>query len=299
MKMAEVAVLREIAPSARIASGAHIGPYCVVGPNVTIGPRTVLTRRVTVIGHTSIGSDNVLEHGCVIGGQPQDLKYAGQATFLIVGHRNRFGHSVTVHVGTELGGYITSIGDDSVFLNGCHVAHDCYIDDSTWLGRGVMLAGHIRIHTGAVIGDLAGVHHFVTIGRHSRVGARTPVRRDVPPYTDFYSQDYGWTPPAVMGIHEAGLSAAALGGEEEKELREALKDLFDDESALQTKIEQLVNMGVEGEAAQLCQFCQRSLQGFYGRHRELYRGKRPPEARELSQHELLQRKQLDPRRTSP
>ena len=291
--MADVTVVREIAPSARIAAGAKVGPYCVVGPHVVIGPRTLLIRRVSVAGWTSIGSDNVFEDGCALGAAPQDLKYGGGPTVLLIGHRNRFERLVTAHVGTELGGRITSIGDDNVFLDGCHIAHDCYIDDRTRFGRGVMLAGHVRVCSGAALGDFVGVHHFVTIGRHARAGARTPVRRDVPPFTDFHSLDCGWTPPAVMGVHEDGLRHAGLSAEDEKELRDALREIFEDESARQTKIEQLVNMGVEGEAAELCEFCQRSLRGVFGRYRELFRGKAPPEARDLAGHQMLQQSRLD------
>jgi len=293
--MGKVTVLREIAPTARIAPDAKIGPYCVVGPHVTIGPRTTLVRRVFVTGHTSIGSGNLIREGCVLGTVPQDLKYAGHPTALIIGHRNYFGRDVTAHIGTELGGYVTHIGNENVFMDGCHIAHDCYVDDRAHLGFNVMLAGHIRIHTGVVIEDLVGVHHFVTIGRHARVGPRTPVRRDVPPYTNFASEDYGWSPPAVRGVHEEGIRSARLSGEEERDLRQALADLFDDESALQTKIEQMVNMGVEGEVAALCEFCQRSLRGTFGRHRETYRGKPPPEAAQFP----LTEQWLDPRRRFP
>jgi acyl-[acyl carrier protein]--UDP-N-acetylglucosamine O-acyltransferase len=140
------------------------------------------------------------------------------------------------------------------------------------------LAGHILVQTGAVMEDLSAAHHFVTIGRYARVGSRTPVRRDVPPFTDFFSEDYGWTPPSVRGIHDAGIRAAGLTPDEEAELRRTLHELFEDEVAFQTKIEQLENLGVEGEAKALCQFCQQSLLGRFGRFREGYRGKVPPEA---------------------
>ena len=276
--MRDVSVVREIAPSAQIAPDADVGPYCVVGPGVTIGPGTRLLRRVSVTGRTTIGSGNLLHEGCVIGAEPQDLKYEGRQTLLIIGHRNHFGRAVTVHVGTEMGGFLTRIGDDNVLLDGCHVAHDCYVDDRTHLGRNVLLAGHIRVETGAVIGDLVGVHHFTTIGRYARVGPRTPVRRDVPPFTDFRCVDADVEHPAVTGIHGQGIRAARLSADEEKELRRALRELFADEAAMQTKIEQLVNMGVEGEAAALCQFLQRSLQGVYGRHREVHRGEPAAEA---------------------
>jgi len=277
--MIDLTVLREIDPSAQIAPEAVIGPYCVVGPHVTIGPGTVLVRRVSVTGRTTIGSDNRLEDGCVIGSDPQDLKYAGGATLLLIGHRNRFARRVTVHIGTEAGGFLTRIGDDNVLMEGSHIAHDCYVDDRAVLGREVLLAGHVRIQTGAVLEDLIGAHHFTTVGRYARVSARTAVRRDVPPFTLFGGkQDGPLLTPAVIGVHEEGIRAARLAPDEEKELRHALKELFADESALQTKIEQLVNMGVEGEAAGLCEFCQRSLRGTFGRYREQFRGEPPPEA---------------------
>jgi len=277
--MPSLSVLREIDPAARIAPDAVVGPYCVVGPDVIIGPATVLTRRVTVVGRTRIGSGNVIGEGCVLGGEPQDLKYDGERTLLIIGHRNRFGRDVTAHIGTEGGGLLTRIGNDNVFADGAHVAHDCYVDDRVRLGRSVLLAGHIRVQTAAVIEGLSGLHHFVTVGRHARILRQTPVRRDVPPFTLFGSDTHGAaSQPSVVGPNEEGIAAAGLSAEEQRELRYALGELFDEESALQTKIEQLVNLGVEGEAARLCEFCNRSLQGVYGRYRELYRGKMPPEA---------------------
>lgn len=274
--MTAVEVLREIAPSARIAPGVRIGPYCVIGPSVSIGPDTLCQRRVSVEGFTTIGSGNVIGEGCVFGADPQDLKYRGSRTAIVIGHRNLFGRLVTVHVGTEDGGGLTRIGNDNRLMLGCHVAHDCYIDDGATIGRKVLLAGHVHVQSGAVIGDLAGAHHFTTIGRYAYVGPRTPVRRDVPPFMTFASEDC--RSPSMRGLHEAGLRSAGLTDQEGRELRRALHELFDDESALQTKIEQLVNMGVEGEVAALCEFCRRSLQGVYGRYRELFRGQVPPEA---------------------
>jgi UDP-N-acetylglucosamine acyltransferase len=284
--MPEVSVIREIAPSAQVAAGAAVGAYCVVGPHVTVGAGTVLSRRVTLLGHTTIGGDNLIGEGCVLGADPQDLKYAGGPTRLVLGARNRLGREVTIHIGTETGGQLTRVGDDNLLMDGCHVAHDCYVDDRVVLGRNVLLAGHIRVQTGAVIEDLCGLHHFVTVGRFARVGGHTPVRRDVPPFTVFGGLDHDWdAPPSVHGVHEQGIAAAALSGEEEKELRYALAELFDDEAALQNKIEQLANLGVEGEAALLCEFCTRSLKGVYGRYRELFRGQLPPEAAEFASPE--------------
>lgn len=276
--MPELRVLREIAPSATIVPGARIGPFCTIGPHVTIGAGTVCRRRVCISGHTTIGADNEIAEGCVLGMLPQDLKYHGEASLLLVGDRNRLGRNVTVHVGTEAGGWLTRVGNDNVLCDEAHVAHDCYVDDQTYLGRGVLLAGHVRVNVGAVMEDQSAAHHFTTIGKYARVRARTPVRHDVPPYTDFYSLNPASAAPGVRGIHKDGILRARLPKEEEAELRYALRELFADETALQTKIEQLRNLGVEGEAEALCTFCQRSLQGPYGRHREVLRGQCPPES---------------------
>ncbi len=278
--MTELAVIREVDPEASIAAGVEIGPYCVVGPDVSIGPRTRLARRVIVTGRTSIGPDNVFADGCVIGSRPQDLKYQGGPTQLVIGRGNRFDRMVTVHVGTELGGALTRIGSNCFLKHGCHVAHDCFVDDEVDMGRHVQLAGHVRVERGATLEDFVAVHHFATVGRHALVRAHTPVRRDVPPYTDFYSADRDVMPASVHGIHRAGLWAAKLPPVEEWELHRTMLELFADEWALQTRIEHLVNIGVEGEALEVCRFCQRSLGGPYGRYRETLRGQAPPEAQE-------------------
>ena len=284
--MAEVRVVNEIDPSAQVAPDAVIGRHCVIGPNVMIGPGTALGDNVTVVGNTAIGSGNFIGEGSVLGATPQDLKYAGGDTLLIIGHRNRLGRRVTAHIGTEVGGYLTRIGDDNIFADDCHIAHDCYVDDRTTFGVNALLAGHIRVESGAVIGADSGVHHFVTIGRHACVGTHTPVKRDVPPYTLFAVHPDKQV-PSVQGIHAAGLAAANLSEEEQADLRRALAELFEDETALQTKIEQLVNLGVEGEVERLCEFCQHSLQGTFGRCREKFRAQLPPEAEQFLTPEQL------------
>jgi len=276
----DLTVTREIADGARVDPGARVGPFCAIGPEATIGPGTVLEAHVTVTGHTTIGSDNLISHGCVIGTAPQDLKYSGQPTYLVIGDRNRFGPNVTVHVGTEAGGYLTYIGNHNDIGCGAHVAHDCYLDDHTQLGPRVMLAGHIRVEDGAVIEEMVGVHHFTTIGRFSRVGARTPVRRDVPPFIFFTSTGYYASPAIIKGVHETGLEAGGLSEQEKVQVRQAVSYLFEDEQALAVKVDQMLTRGdLSGPVQELCRFCRKSLQGHFGRFRETFRGKMPPEAR--------------------
>jgi len=281
-------VTREIADGAEVAPDARIGPFCTIGPEAVIGPRTLLGRRVTVLGRTSIGSDNVIGDGSVLGVAPQDLKYRGAATYLIVGDRNHLSPNCTAHVGTEDGGYLTRIGNDNVLDVGAHVAHDCYVDDRTHLGGCVLLAGHVRIETGAVVEESCGVHHFTTIGGYSRVGARTPVRRDVPPFSYFTSFGLYTAPPAPRGAHEQGMQQAHLPEQEKARLRGAIHYLFSDEKALALKVEQmLAGDELPPPLRQLCEFCRRSLSGRFGRHRENFRGRLPPEAVEYLPPEFL------------
>ena len=284
----ELTVTREIAPEAKVSPQATVGPFTVIGPEVTIGPGTIVGRRVTILGRTSIGRDNFIDDGCVLGAVPQDLKYAGQPTYLIIGDRNRLDANVTVHVGTELGGYLTRIGDDNVLAAAVHVAHDCYLDDRTVLGACVCLAGHVRVETGAVVGEYTGAHHFTTIGRFSRVASRTPVRRDVPPFTVFSSLGCYTAPPAVRGVNEAGLAAAELTEADREALRECIRHLFQDEQALTVKVGRYLRRDDLPEPVRLvCEFCRRSLEGKFGRCREAYRGQMPPEARRYLPAEVL------------
>jgi len=286
--MTDVRVGSEIAPEADIHPTASIGRWCVIGPGVSIGAGTRLADRVTVTGPTTLGRDNTVGNGSVLGSEPQDLKYAGGETYLLIGDRNRIGRKVTVNLGTEVGGWVTYIGSDNRLDDACHVAHDCYVFDRTHLGRQVLLAGHIVVQTGAVIDDMTGVHHFARIGRYARVGPRTPVRCDVVPYVDYFSEDYYESPARVRGLHEAGIAAADLSAEVEAKLREVFAWLFEDESAMAVKLDQLDGRGaLAAEVACIGRFCRESLAGRYGRYREQFRGQIPPEAREVLPPALL------------
>ena len=287
-RKSNLTVTREIAEGARIAPDARVSPFCTIGPGAVIGPRTVLGCRVTVLGRTTIGSDNVIGDGSVLGVAPQDLKYRGTTTYLIIGDRNQLGPNCTAHVGTENGGYLTRIGNDTVLDAGAHVAHDCYVDDRAHLGSCVLLAGHVRVETGAVIEESCGAHHFTTIGAYSRVGARTPVRRDVPPFSYFTSFGLYTAPPAPRGAHEQGMQRAGLTEQEKARLRQAIRYLFEDEKALALKVQQmLAGDQLPPSLRQLCEFCRRSLSGRFGRYRENFRGKLPPEAVEHLPPELV------------
>ena len=278
----DITVIREIDPKADVSAEARIGPYCTIGPDVSIDAGTIVKDRVTIVGRTKIGVNNVIDHGSVLGTFPQDLKYRGRPTYLIIGNGNRLGPNVTAHVGTELGGYITRIGNNNVIETGAHIAHDCYVDDKTYLAPAVLLAGHIRIETGAVLEEMVGVHHFTTIGRFSKVSARTAVTRDVPPFTHFGSRrEDPFLPAVILGAYREGIQNADLQEQDREALYKAIEELFNDGSPIRIKISRILSQnGVSDAVKDLCEFCLESLSGKYGRQREAFRGKIPPEARE-------------------
>ena len=177
-----------IHPSAIVECGAVIGedsvvgPFCHIGPKVILGARVTLKSHVVVSGMTEIGEDTIVFPFSVLGGIPQDLKFKGEITRLKIGARNRIREHVTMNTGTEGGGGLTSVGDDGLFMAGCHVAHDVHVADRVILVNNVALGGHCVLEEDVIVGGLSGVHQFVRIGRGAIIGAVTMVANDVIPY---------------------------------------------------------------------------------------------------------------------
>jgi UDP-N-acetylglucosamine acyltransferase len=171
-----------IEPGAIIGEGCEIGPFCVVGPDVKLGDRVVLKSHVVVTGDTEIGDDTVVFSFAVIGEIPQDLKFRGEKCRLVIGKRNRIREHVTMNPGTEGGGGLTQIGDDGLFMAGCHIAHDARVGNNVIVVNSAAVAGHCVLEDNVIIGGLSGIHQFVRIGRGAIVGAVTMVTNDVIPY---------------------------------------------------------------------------------------------------------------------
>ncbi|MAM25133.1 MAG: acyl-[acyl-carrier-protein]--UDP-N-acetylglucosamine O-acyltransferase, partial [Rhodobacteraceae bacterium] len=167
---------------ARIDPSATVGPFCTVGSQVVLGPDVVLKSHVVVTGQTEIGAGTVIFSFAVIGEIPQDLKFKGEASRLVIGARNRIREHVTMNCGTEGGGGVTKIGDDGLFMAGCHIAHDAILGDRVIVVNSAAVAGHCIIEDDVIIGGLAGIHQFVRIGRGAIIGAVTMVTNDVIPY---------------------------------------------------------------------------------------------------------------------
>lgn len=177
-----------IHPSAIVEEGAVIGPECSIGPFAVIGPEVTLARAVTVKSHavvtgwTEIGEETVIFPFATVGEVPQDLKFKGERTRLIVGARCRIREGATLNTGTEGGGGVTRVGDDCLIMTGAHVGHDAQIGDRVILVNQVAIAGHCVLGDDVIVGGLSGVHQWVRIGRGAIIGAVTMVTNDVIPY---------------------------------------------------------------------------------------------------------------------
>lgn len=171
-----------IEDGAKIDPSASVGPFCVIGPQVVLHADVVVKSHAIVTGQTEVGEGTIIFPFAVIGEIPQDLKFKGEASRLVIGKRNRIREHVTMNCGTEGGGSVTKIGDDGLFMAGCHVAHDAILGDRVILANSAAVAGHCIIDDDVIIGGLAGIHQFVRIGRGAIIGAVTMVTNDVIPY---------------------------------------------------------------------------------------------------------------------
>ena len=253
-------------PTTTVDHDAIIGPYCVIGPDCSIGRGAVLQSHVTVERNTAIGRDVVVFPFAVLGGEPQDLKYKGGPTRLIIGDRTRIREHATLHRGTELGGGKTTVGTDCLIMVGVHIAHDCEVHDEVVIANGSMLGGHCRVETGVGIGGGAGVHHFTTIGTLAFVAGMARINRDVPPYTVVEG-----TPAEPRKINTTALARRKWPQEEIESLREAFRLIFFRESAgtMRDTLDDLrARPHQHASVTHLCDFIERMHFGIHGRSME-------------------------------
>jgi len=171
-----------IDPGARIGEGCQIGPFCLVGPEVTLHPRVTLKSHAVVTGWTEVGEDSTIFPFATVGEVPQDLKYHGEPTRLVIGKRARIREGATLNTGTAGGGGVTRIGDDCLVMTGAHVGHDAQIGNRVILVNHVAIAGHVTLGDDVIVGGLSGIHQWVRVGQGAIIGAVTMVTNDVIPY---------------------------------------------------------------------------------------------------------------------
>ncbi|SMX35701.1 acyl-ACP--UDP-N-acetylglucosamine O-acyltransferase [Maliponia aquimaris] len=223
-----------IEDGAQIGQGCRIGPFCHVGPDAVLGDRVTLKSHVVVTGQTTVGPETVVFPFAVIGEIPQDLKFKGEKTRLEIGARNRIREHVTMNTGTEGGGGVTRIGDDGLFMAGCHVAHDVQVGNRVILVNNAALAGHCVIEDDVIIGGLSGVHQWVRIGRGAIIGAVTMVTNDVIPY-GLVQAPRG----RLDGLNLVGLKRKGVARSDITALRAAFQMLAQGEGAFQDRAKRL------------------------------------------------------------
>lgn len=209
-------------PKAELAEGVDIGPFAYVGEFVKLGRGTKLLHHACVEGHTTLGEGNEVGAYTVLGGKPQDLKYKGEPTRLEIGDRNQFRECVTVNTGTVTGGGVTRIGNDTLVMAYCHVAHDCLVGDHVVMANYTGLSGHVTIEDWVILSGMCGVTQFLRVGKHAFVGGMTGVRKDVAPYVVTVGD-----PSEVRGLNLVGLRRRGFDGERLKAVMEAYKIYFE------------------------------------------------------------------------
>lgn len=206
-------------PEAKLDPSVEVGPFCTIGPKVKIGKGTRLISHVVVDGWTEMGEDNEVFPFAVLGAVPQDLKYKGENTRLIIGNRNKIREAVTLNLGTVKGGGLTQVGDDCLLMAYVHLGHDCLVGNHCILANSVGLAGHVTVEDYATVGGHTGVVQFLRIGAHAYVGGKSAVERDVPPF----SIAVGARPCSLKGANIVGLRRKGFTADTIQKINESIK----------------------------------------------------------------------------
>lgn len=214
-----------VSDKAKLGKNVKIGPYCIVDENVTLGDNVELIAHVYMTGFTTVGNDNRFFPFASIGSDPQDLKYDGEKSEVIIGNRNTIREYVTIQPGTAKDAMKTIVGDDCLLMIGCHVAHDCVVGNSVQLANYATLAGHVKVQDYAIIGGLAAVKQFVRIGAHAMIGGMCGVTRDVIPFGLVVYDN-----SKLRGLNLVGLKRRGFTNTDIQLLQQLFQDLFYDHS---------------------------------------------------------------------
>ncbi|MBN2475648.1 MAG: acyl-ACP--UDP-N-acetylglucosamine O-acyltransferase [Pirellulales bacterium] len=253
-----------IDPRAQIDDDVEIGPFCVIGPHARIGRGTKLENNVTLMGHVRLGCYNHVYPGAVLGGEPQDISYAGTDTKVIIGDHNVIREGVTINRASEKEDGITRVGDFNFLMAFCHVAHDCQVGSHIIVANNSLLAGHVHVHDYASLSGAVAVHHFVTVGSYSFIGGVSPVRHDVPPY--MLVEGY---PAKPRCINVVGLKRNNFPTDVIQALAEAHRLLYRAKVGLDNAWEILrANGHLVPQVNHLLNFVQNQHEGSHGRGRE-------------------------------
>ena len=231
-----------VEPGAAIADGVSIGPYCVVGDQVSLGPGVTLESHVVIGGRTTIGANCHIFPFASLGLVPQDLKYDGEASELIIGDGNVIREHVTMNPGTTGGGMVTRVGKAGLFMVGVHIAHDCKIGDHVIMANNATLGGHVTVGDFAILGGLSAVHQFVRIGRHAMVGGMSGVEQDVIPIGSVMGER-----AALSGLNIVGLKRRDFSRDDIHTLRTAYRMIFRSEDTMVMRLEEVAGQFADND----------------------------------------------------
>ncbi|MFQ5778352.1 MAG: acyl-ACP--UDP-N-acetylglucosamine O-acyltransferase [Terriglobia bacterium] len=247
-----------IDPGARLAADVRVGPFTVIGPEVEIGAGTEVGPHVVVEGPTRIGRRNRIFPFCTIGLIPQDLKFKGERSEVVIGDDNRIREFVSIHRGTEGGGSVTCVGNSNLIMAYVHIAHDCQLGDHIIMGNAATLAGHVVIEDHAIVGAFCGVHQFCRIGRHGFIGGYTVITQDVLPF----SRTVHERGAKVYGVNVIGLRRRSFSKERINHIQQAVRLLTDSNLNTQQAVEQIrQNMNQSEDIEALVRFVETSERG--------------------------------------
>ena len=244
-------------PGAALADGVTIGPFAVIGPQVHIGPGCSIGAHVVLEGRVRMGRDNRIFPGACIGMEPQDLKYAGDPTEVVIGDGNAIRECVTINRATK-GSEQTRIGSHNLLMAYSHLGHNCQLGDRIVIANGVAVAGHVTIGDRAVIGGVLGIHQFVHVGTMAMVGGMSRIERDVPPFCMVEGH-----PARVRALNKVGLQRSGLAdrddGAQLADLRQAWTELYRSGRPLAQVLEQLRQRPLSAVADELVSFLEASV----------------------------------------
>lgn len=245
---------------AELDSSVKVGPYVIIEKGVRIGPGTEIKPHSILTGPTTIGAGNVIGPLATVGAPPQDLKYKGEDTELIIADNNQIREYVSIHRGTITGNSVTSIGSGNLVMGYVHIAHDCIIGNSAILANAVTLAGHVQVDDHAIIGGLVAVHQFSRIGSYSYIGGLSGISKDVPPFVIVSGTRKEMR---VSGINKVGLRRRGFNNDTLKKLDRAYKIIFMSPDLLLKDALEKVTAEIDGCDAvnQLVDFFRSSKQG--------------------------------------
>mgnify|MGYP003703453443 FL=1 len=219
--MAQIHPTALVAPGAELGDGVSIGAYTMVGPHVRIGDGTVVGPHCVIEGHTTIGRDNRIFQFASVGADPQDKKYKGEPTQLIIGDRNTLREFTTFNTGTVQDKGVTRIGDDNWIMAYVHVAHDCIVGNDNTIANSVQFAGHVTVGNHTLIGGMSGIHQFVRVGDFAMLGFQTRLSQDLPPFVMAAGN-----PGEVQNVHQEGPRRKGYSPERLSMLKQMYKLLY-------------------------------------------------------------------------